>query len=57
MDTIYYLHLIGVGMTLTGSLLLFVSGETVPALMSLTLAVITGFSVTRWPKNKGTTST
>jgi hypothetical protein len=50
MDTIHYLHLIGVGMALTGSGLLFISGETVPALTALTLGAITGFSFTQWPK-------
>jgi hypothetical protein len=52
MDTVYYLHLIGVGMALTGSVLLFISGQTVPALTALTLAAITGFSFTQWPKTK-----
>lgn len=36
-------------MALTGSVLLFASGETVPALTALTLAAITGFSFTQWP--------
>jgi hypothetical protein len=44
--------LVGVGRALTGSLLLFISGESVPALTALTLAAITGFSFTRWPKIK-----
>lgn len=52
MDIIYYLHLLGVGMALTGSVPLFVSGGTVPALTTLTLAAITGFSFTQWPKSK-----
>ena len=57
MENIYFLHLIGVGMALTGSVLLFASGETVPALTALTFAVITGVSFTQWRKNKERIST
>ncbi len=57
METIYSLHLVGVGMALTGSVLLFASGETVPALTALTLAAITGFSFTQWSRNKERIST
>lgn len=57
METIYFLHLMGVGMALTGSVLLFASGETVPALTALTFAAITGVSFTQWPKNKERIST
>lgn len=52
MDPIDSLQLIGVGLTLAGSVLLFAAGDTVPALMALTLAVVTGFSFTQWRKTK-----
>lgn len=57
LNTIYYVHLTGVGMSFIGSVLLFASGETESALMALSLAAITGFSLTQWSRNREQMST
>jgi hypothetical protein len=53
MDTIGILHLLGIGLLLAGGALAAFSGQETLALISLTLAVILGFSVVNWRSNDG----
>lgn len=52
MDTIGSLHLIGIGLLVTGGGLSLLSGDLGPALTATALAVITGLSFNEWQKNR-----